>query len=139
VGQSLSQDVAIVTGGRRGIGRAIALSLAGQGAAVGVFARTPKEITETASLISAAGGRALGLQVDVRDAAAVRAAAAETASRLGPVTLLVNNAGTPVPAGRDWEVDPEAWCECIDVIVRGALFLAQAGFPDDRPRFGTHH
>ena len=129
MGQSLSHDVAIVTGAGRGIGRAIALSLAAEGAAVGVFARTEEEITATAALISDAGGRAIALQLDVRDAAAVRAAAEETASRLGRVTLLVNNAGTPGPAGLDWEVDPEAWFECIEVIVRGAFLLCQAVTP----------
>ena len=64
----------------------------------------------------------------MRDAA-VRAAASETEHQLGPFTLLVNNAGTPGPAGLDWEVDPEAWFECIDVIVRGAFLLSQAVVP----------
>ena len=129
MGTVLRQDVAIVTGGGRGIGRAIALSLAGEGAAVGVFARTESEILETAERINAAGGRAVALPVDVRDAAAVRAAVAETTKRLGPVTVLVNNAGTPGPAGPDWEVDPDPWFECIDVILRGAMLLCQAVVP----------
>ena len=126
----LGQDVAIVTGAGRGIGRAIALSLAAEGAAIGVFARTKEEIAATAALIDDAGGRAVALSVDVRDAAAVRAAVSETANRLGPVTVLVNNAGTPGPAGLDWEVDSEAWFECIEVVVRGAFLLAQAVAPD---------
>jgi NAD(P)-dependent dehydrogenase (short-subunit alcohol dehydrogenase family) len=125
VGQILSHDVAIVTGA----GRAIAMSLAAEGAAVGVFARTAEEIGATAALVSAAGGRALALPLDVRDAAAVSSAVSETANRFGPVTLLVNNAGTPGPAGLDWEVDQEAWLECIDVIVRGAFLLSQAVIP----------
>ena len=62
-----------MTGAGRGIGHSIALSLAAEGAAVGVFARTRGEIAETAALISEAGGRALALHLDVRDAAAVRA------------------------------------------------------------------
>ncbi|GAC1456467.1 MAG: 3-oxoacyl-ACP reductase FabG [Gemmatimonadaceae bacterium] len=129
MGPDLSHDVAIVTGAGRGIGRAIALSLAAEGAAVGVFARTEQEIAETAALISAAGGRAIALQLDVKDAAGVRVAVEETARRLGPITLLVNNAGTPGPAGLDWEVDAEAWFECIEVIVRGAFLLCQAVVP----------
>jgi NAD(P)-dependent dehydrogenase (short-subunit alcohol dehydrogenase family) len=129
MGQDLSHDVAIVTGAGRGIGRAIALSLAAEGAAVGVFARTEPEIAKTAALISDAGGRAIALPLDVRDAAGVRVAVEETARRLGPVTVLVNNAGTPGPAGLDWEVDAEAWFECIEVIVRGAFLLCQAVVP----------
>ena len=75
MGESLGNDVAIVTGAGRGIGRAIALSLAAEGAAIGVFARTDEEITATVAQISKAGGRALALSVDVRDDVAVRAAA----------------------------------------------------------------
>ncbi len=52
-----------------------------------------------------------------------------TLHRLGPVTVLVNNAGTPGPAGLDWEVDRDPWFECIDVIVRGSLLLCQAVVP----------
>ena len=129
MGQNLIHDVAIVTGAGRGIGRAIALSLAADGAAVGVLARTEQEIAETTALISNAGGRAIAFPLDVRDVAAVRAAVAETARRLGPLTILVNNAGTPGPAGLDWEVDAEAWFECIEVIVRGAFLLCQAVVP----------
>jgi NAD(P)-dependent dehydrogenase (short-subunit alcohol dehydrogenase family) len=129
MGQELSHDVALVTGAGRGIGRAIALNLAAGGAAVAVCARTEFEIVETAALISKNGGRAIALTLDVKDVDNVRAAVEAAASQLGPVTLLVNKAGTPGPAGRDWEVDAEAWFECLDVIVRGALLLCQAVVP----------
>jgi NAD(P)-dependent dehydrogenase (short-subunit alcohol dehydrogenase family) len=127
--QDLSHDVAIVTGAGRGIGRAIALSLAADGAAVAVCARTEQEIAETAALISNAGGRAIALTLDVRDAGGVRTVVEETARQLGAVTLLVNNAGTPGPVGLDWEVNPETWFECIEVIVQGAFLLCQAVVP----------
>lgn len=129
MGQSLGRDVAIVTGAGCGIGRAIALSLAAEGAAVGVFARTAVEIAETAAMISSAGGHALALPVDVTVPAAVGAAVSETASKLGPVTLLVNDAGTPGPAGLDWQVEPDEWFECVEVIVRGAFLLCRAVVP----------
>jgi NAD(P)-dependent dehydrogenase (short-subunit alcohol dehydrogenase family) len=128
--ESLSREVAVVTGAGRGIGRAIALTLAAEGAAIGAFARTEDEVAATAALINAAGGRAIALPLDVRDHAAVRAGVAETARRLGRVTLLINNAGTPGPVGHDWEVDPESWFECIDVIVRGAQLLVRSVVPD---------
>jgi len=127
--EDLSNGVAIVTGAGRGIGRAIAVALSKEGAAVAVCARTEAEIADTASLISDAGGRSIAIPLDVKDVAAVRAAVEQTARHLGPVTLLVNNAGTPGPAGLDWEVDAETWFECIDVIVRGAFNLCQAVVP----------
>lgn len=129
MGQGLQHDVAIVTGAGRGIGRAIALSLASEGAAVAVCARTEAEIAATAALISAAGGRAIALKLDVKDARGVRDVVEETTRQLGRVTVLVNNAGTPGPAGLDWEVDADAWFECVEVIVRGALLLCQSALP----------
>jgi 3-oxoacyl-[acyl-carrier protein] reductase len=130
MGQRLSRDVAIVTGAGRGIGRGIALSLAAEGAAVAVCARTETEIAETAALVSAAGGRAVALTLDVTDPGNVRAAVSETTRILGPVTLLVNNAGAPGPAGFDWEVGADAWFECLDVIVKGTFLCCQAVVPD---------
>ena len=71
----------------------------------------------------------IALPVDVTVAAAVGAAVSETASKLGPVTLLVNDAGTPGPAGLDWQVEPDEWFECVEVIVRGAFLLCRAVVP----------
>jgi NAD(P)-dependent dehydrogenase (short-subunit alcohol dehydrogenase family) len=129
MGQDLNRGAAIVTGAGRGIGRAIALSLAADGLAVATCARTEKEIGETAALISDAGGRASPFALDVKDAKNVRHVVDEVTKKLGPVTVLVNNAGTPGPAGLDWEVDADAWFECVEVIVRGALLLCQAVVP----------
>src|SRR5262249_4212189 len=92
--------------------------------------RTEAEIAETAALISKAAGRAIAFKLDVKDPANVRAVVSETKRKLGPVTVVVNNAGAPGPAGLDWEVDTDAWLDCIGVIIKGALLLCQAVVPD---------
>src|SRR5579875_488406 len=85
--------VALVTGAGRGIGREIALRLAREGYAVGLIARTRSQLEESADLIRRAGGRALVAPTDVAVAAQVEAAVASVESELGPIGVLVNNAG----------------------------------------------
>ena len=87
-----SGRVAIVTGASRGIGKAVALALAGSGAAVVALARGD-QAQATADDISAAGGRAIGRSVDVGDGAAVDALVKEAVATFGKVDILVNNAG----------------------------------------------
>lgn len=90
----LSGKVAIVTGGSRGIGAAIARRLAGEGAQVALFYRSNAEAADaTVQAIEAAGGRAAAFKADVADEAAVRSAVREVATRFGRVDALVNNAG----------------------------------------------
>lgn len=91
---TLSGKTALVTGGSRGIGRAIALRLAREGAAVGInFRSRRKEADAVVAEIRSAGGRAVALQADVGDAAQSRAMAEALARELGPADILVNNAG----------------------------------------------
>lgn len=87
----MPERVALVTGGSRGIGRAIALRLAGQGCAVAVNYR--EQADKAAEAVRAAGGRAIAVQADIGDAAQVRDMAARVERDLGPVDILVNNAG----------------------------------------------
>jgi NAD(P)-dependent dehydrogenase (short-subunit alcohol dehydrogenase family) len=90
---SLRDRVALVTGTSRGLGRAIALALGEAGAAVACTARVRDEAAKTAEAVTGAGGRAVGLGLDVTHAAQITEAVAEAGRTLGPVDVLVNNAG----------------------------------------------
>ncbi len=95
----LDGQVALVTGGGRGVGRAIAQALARAGASVMVSSRTREQLDETVALIEGEGGRAAAFAADVEQRAAVEAMVSETERVLGPVTLLVNNAGLGTTGG----------------------------------------
>lgn len=125
----LAGQVAIVTGGGRGIGRAIARAVAAAGAAVTVTARSEDQLRETVALIEAQDGRALALTADVTDRMAVEQMMAETERRLGPVDLLVNNAGIWGAIGPTWEVDPEDWWRGVAVLLRGPFLCARTVLP----------
>jgi meso-butanediol dehydrogenase/(S,S)-butanediol dehydrogenase/diacetyl reductase len=71
-----------------------------------------------------------------RAGTAVRHAVREATRVLGPIALLVNNAGTPGPFGRDWEVDADTWWECVEVSVGGAFICNQVAVPDMSARGG---
>lgn len=100
-GTSLAGRTALVTGGGRGIGRAIALGLAEAGADVAVVARTAGELEAVAATIRACGRRALALPADMTDREAVAAAVGRAADELGRLDVLVNNAGGPVVRSSD--------------------------------------
>jgi NAD(P)-dependent dehydrogenase (short-subunit alcohol dehydrogenase family) len=90
---SNTTQVALVTGGGRGLGRAFAQGLAAQDMAVAITSRSKAELDEVVASISQAGGRAIAFVGDVTDASSVDKIVAEVEEQLGPIDVLVNNAG----------------------------------------------
>jgi 3-oxoacyl-[acyl-carrier protein] reductase len=123
---ALKGQVAIVTGGGRGFGRAIAQRFAAEGAKVVVTARTQKQLEETVEIIRSCGGEALGVAGDVASREDVANAVRAAENRFGPVSLLVSNAGISGPFRPIWNVDPDKWWEAQMVHVRGMLLYCCA-------------
>jgi 2-hydroxycyclohexanecarboxyl-CoA dehydrogenase len=121
--------VALVTGGGRGIGAATARLLARQGAAVALAARTEEEVVSVAAQIGARGGKALPLVVDVTDDASVASGFERVRSELGPVTILVNNAGTPGVPLPVAATKPASWRRVLEANVTGAFLCAREALP----------
>ena len=122
-------EVALVTGASRGIGRAAALALAEDGFRVALLARSAAALRETRELVEKRGGTAIDLVADVTDTSAVDEAVPKIRSQLGPVDVLVNNAGSLRALGPLWEVRPEDWWADVTTSLAGAYNLTRAVVP----------
>lgn len=137
VQMSLNGKVAIVTGGGRGIGRAIARRFAAEGAAVVIAARTVAQLESTAREIESAGGRAAWIASDVsreKDAEKIVQTARE---KFGRVDILVNNAGIYGPVKPIEEITAEEWDTVMAANLRGAFLMTRAALPTMYGRGGA--
>ena len=125
---SLEGKNAVVTGGARGIGRAIATVLAARGAAVAVWDLNAEGAEQTADMIRKAGGKAIAVAGDAANADAIAASAARTREELGAITILVNNAGISsyVPFT---SLSEEVWDRIIGVNLKGPFLVTKEFVP----------
>jgi NAD(P)-dependent dehydrogenase (short-subunit alcohol dehydrogenase family) len=122
--RELNGQIALVTGGGRGVGAFIARELAAAGARVAVSARTKHEVDEIAAEIAG-----LALVTNVTDPTAVEEMVERVETELGPIDLLVANAGRNVREPRAWEVDPDDWWNVVEVNVLGVYLCCRAVIP----------
>ena len=125
----LKDQVALVTGGGRGIGRAIAQSLAAAGAVVAVTSRSADELNETVHMIETDGGRAAAYPADVTEAAQMQSTVTAIEALLGPIDVLVNNAGSPGPLKPLLETEVNEWWRAMEVNLLGPLLCARLVLP----------
>ncbi len=121
---SLQGRVALVTGASRGLGRHFARTLARHGARVALCARDSNRLAAAVEEIRAAGGEGVALPMDVCDADSVAQAFECAGSRLGAVTVVVNNSGV-AGADRALDVDETSWDRVLDTNLKGAWRVAQ--------------
>lgn len=118
----------LVTGASRGIGRSIALRFAEEGARLALAARTENELLQTATMVEQSGARAVAIPTDIRERAAVDACVARAEAELGPIDVLVNNAG--VFLWRPFlELSSEEWDLVLSTNLTGAANFCRAVLP----------
>src|ERR1700687_4056473 len=124
--KNLEGKIALITGGSRGIGAAIAKRLASDGAKVAItYAKGADAVASVVQAIERGGGKAIAIQADAADADAVKAAVEKTVATFGRLDVLVNNAGTAIPKPFE-ETTLEEMDRLIDINSRGVLVTTQA-------------
>lgn len=125
----LANQVAVVTGAGRGIGRALARGYANAGAVVVCVARTEREILETAAAITAAGNQAVAMACDVTDVSAVDTVFRRIGEMYGGMDMVVLNAGMDAEPARVEDSRPTVWTRVLEVNLFGAYYCARAAIP----------
>lgn len=127
--ESLTGKVALVTGAGKGIGRAVAIALAQEGVHVGLLARTESQLREVAKEIEALGVKTAVVTADVANREAVEAAVAQVKVQLGPIDILINNAGIGTFA-KLVDMPPAEWEHIVQVNLMGTYYATRAVLPD---------
>lgn len=125
----LGGQVALVSGAGRGFGRAIAERLASEGAKVALLSRSVEQLGEVAEAIQAKGGTAVAIGCDATDPASIRTSVINAEVQLGPLDILINNAGVPGPFGPIWVVDPDEWWNAQKIHIRAPMLFMHAALP----------
>ena len=121
--------VVLITGASRGIGRVIALRFGASGARVALVARSSAGLEETLAAVRGEGGAGAAFAADVTDEDAVAVAHEQVAASLGPVDVLINNAGVAGPMGEMWDVDSEQWWHTVVVNLCGTFICSRIVLP----------
>jgi NAD(P)-dependent dehydrogenase (short-subunit alcohol dehydrogenase family) len=121
----LRDKTALVTGASRGIGRAIALAFADEGATLALCSRSMPALEKLAREVESRGRRAIAVELDVTDQGSIDAAKKRVAEKLGPIQILVNNAGI-AKSVKVLDMDDEHWLSHIDINLTGAFRVTRA-------------
>jgi NAD(P)-dependent dehydrogenase (short-subunit alcohol dehydrogenase family) len=130
----LTDQIVLITGGRRGIGLAFAQALAEAGARVAITGRSAEALQQALAQLDPPPEQIITVRADVTDQQATEQAIATTEEQLGPITLLINNAGQFRAFGPIGEVDPILWWREIEINVRGPFLYAHTVVPRMRSR-----
>jgi 3-oxoacyl-[acyl-carrier protein] reductase len=125
----LRNKVVVITGGGSGIGRALALTFAKEGARVACLGRRLERLNETIEEIKNNGGSGLAVQTDITDAEQVKTAVTEITEKLGPIEVLFNNAGSFASLGALFEIDRDLWWQDVTVNIKGVMLMMREVLP----------